>query len=366
MGRVGNLDMGNAIWICWARAARKPLLACALGIALMTGFMTGPAAAQGGRSVPVIVFETQLVPYADRIEALGTLRANETVELTATVADTITAINFEDGERVEAGQVLVEMTNAEERALLSEARSQYNRARDLAEGGSITQSLLDQRRRDYETTRARLQDRLIVTPFAGVLGLRTVSVGSYVSPGEVITTLHDDSVMKLDFSVPEVYLAAVETGQTIEAVARALPDETFVGEIASIDAAVDPVTRTIRVRALIPNEDRRLRPGMLMSVEILRGERQAIIIPEEAVIIEGRETVVWVVGEDDTSAERRVIRTGSRQPGVVEVTDGLLPGERIITRGGSNLRPGLGIEILATETGEESLVDLLSQSSHSE
>jgi len=353
MGNTGNF--GKALARCRLRLVAAALICAALFLSNL------PAAAQGARSVPVIVFETNLVPYTDRVEALGTLRANESVALTAPVADTITAINFEDGLRVEAGDVLVEMTSAEEQALLAEARAQYNRARELTEGGSISQSVLDERRRDYETTRARLQDRLIIAPFDGAVGLRNVSVGAYVSPGELITTLNDDSVMKLDFSVPEVHLSAVQVGQTIEATARALPNDVFEGEIEAIDSAIDTVTRSIRVRALIPNEDHRLLPGMLMSIEILRGERQAIVIPEGAVITEGRDTFVWVANDDGTSAERRIVSTGSRQPGVVEITRGLEEGELIITRGGSTLRPGNSIEIIATETGEETLVDLLSQ-----
>ncbi len=330
----------------------------------------------GDRPTPVIVFETRLVPFAERIEALGTLRANETVALTPPVADTITAINFDDGARVEAGFVLAEMTSAEERALLSEARStvaesrsQYERARDLAERGSATQATLDQRRRDYDTaqarlraTESRLQDRLIVAPFGGVVGLRTVSVGTFVSAGQVITTLYDDSVMKLDFSLPEVYLPSVAVGQSVEATARALPDDIFQGHVASLGAAIDPVTRSIPVRALIPNEDRRLRPGMLMRVEILRDERQAIVVPEAAVIVEGRDTFVWVV-DANSQAERRLVRLGARQPGVVEITSGLTVAELIVTHGGSNLRPGATLTVQATETGAESLIELLQQSS---
>jgi membrane fusion protein (multidrug efflux system) len=343
------------------RGAVRPLC---VGLAFMAGLAAygAPALAQGGgRSVPVIVYETSLTPYQDRIEALGTLRANESVALTAPVADTITAINFTDGQQVEAGDVLVEMTNAEEQALLSEARAQFNRARDLAERGSASQATLDQRRRDYETTRARLQDRLIVAPFDGVVGLRTVSVGAFVSPGEVITTLNDVGVMKLDFSVPEVHLSAVEVGQVIEARARALPDDVFAGTIEAIDSAIDPVTRSIRVRALIPNDEQRLVPGMLVSIEILRAERQAIVIPEGALLTEGRETYVWIAHPGDSSAERRPVVPGSRQFGRVEIAQGLAEGELVITRGGSSLRPGNAIEVLATETGEESLVDLLSQ-----
>jgi len=344
----------------WFSARRALVMAQTAVLGASALLAPAPVLAQG-RTVPVIVYETRLSPYSDRIEAIGTLQANETVALTANVADTITALNFDDGARVEAGDVLVEMTDTEERAVLNEALAQYNRARELAEGGSVPQATLDARRRDYETTRARLQDRLVIAPFGGVVGLRNVSVGAYVSPGQLITMLNDDSVLKLDFSIPEVHLAAVQVGQPIEAVARAYPDETFEGQIEATDTAIDPVTRSIRVRALIPNEEHRLLPGMLMTIQILRAERMAILIPEDAPITEGRETFVWVVADDNTTVERRVIITGSRQPGVVEVTRGLDVGERIVTRGGSSLRPGNTVEVLGTDGGGDSLSDLLSQ-----
>lgn len=358
-----------------ARGVRSLIVLVAL---VSSFFASTPLSAQRGGPrppTPVIVFEAQLVPYSDRIEALGTLRANETVQLTAPVADTITAIHFDDGQRLEAGHVLVEMTNTEEQALLAEARStvaesraQFERARDLAERGSATRSTLDQRRRDYDTARARLratesrlQDRLIIAPFDGVVGLRTVSVGTYVSPGQVITTLYNDGIMKLDFSIPEVHLAAIHVGQTIQAEAQAFPDQIFEGTVASIDAAIDPVTRSIQVRALIANEDRLLRPGLLMTLALERNAREAIVVPEGAIIVEARDRFVWVADAEGTNAEKRPVTLGTRRIGEVEILIGLEAGERVVTHGAANLRPGATITIRATETGGETLPELLNQ-----
>ena len=349
-----------------------------LAILLSAIFISTPLVAQRGgppRATPVIVFEAAIVPYADQIEALGTLRANETVQLTARVADTITSLHFDDGQRVEAGHVLVEMTNSEEQALLAEARSnvaesraQYDRARELAESGSATRSTLDQRRRDYETsaarlraTESRLQDRLIIAPYNGVVGLRIHSIGSFVSPGQVITTLYDDGLMKLDFAIPEIHLAAIQVGQTIAATASAFPGEVFEGTVASIDAAIDPVTRSIQIRAIISNEDRLLRPGLLMTVRLRRNEREAIVIPETAIIVEARDRFVWIVGEDGTTAEKRLVSLGTRRVGEVEILTGLEPGNLVVTHGGANLRPGASVTIRAVDSGGESLIDLLAQ-----
>jgi membrane fusion protein (multidrug efflux system) len=186
----------------------------------------GLTLASGQNAVPVVVMETKRDVFVDRVEALGTLRANETLEVTATVSEIVTFIDFDDGQRVQAGEILVELTSREEHALIeeekstiAEAKKQYDRVKRLADQGAISQSLYDQRRQEYEAARARLralesklQDRLIVAPFSGIVGLRNISVGALVKPGDVVTTLDDDSVMKLDFTVPAIYLATLKKG----------------------------------------------------------------------------------------------------------------------------------------------------------
>ena len=184
--------------------------------------------------VPVIIAEVRSDRFVDRAEALGTLKANESVLVTANVTETVSAVYFEDGQRVEQGQMLVEMTNAEEHALLDEARirvgeaqRQYARVKSLVAQGSASQSLLDERKRDLDTARAllvaiesRLADRLIKAPFAGVLGLRNISPGALVEPGDLIATLDDDRIMKLDFAVPSLFLSTLKPGRYLGQGAR--------------------------------------------------------------------------------------------------------------------------------------------------
>lgn len=311
----------------------------------------GLAAAQ----TPVVVSRVETLPFVDRVEALGTLKANESVEVSAKVSDVVAEVHFEDGERVQQGQVLAELQSAEERAQLAEAEArvweaqrQFDRVRDLEAKGSAPASLLDQRRRELQTARAqvrvieaRLADRSIRAPFAGVLGLRNISPGALVEPGDLITTLDDDRIMKLDFSVPSTYLVTLRPGLLIEARARAYPGQSFTGEIRSVDSRVDPVTRSIQVRALIDNPDRRLKPGVLMQVELLKNPRQAIVIPEAALLQQARLHYVLVVDPgDDNRVLRRELRIGARRPGQVEVLDGLAAGELVITRGAISVRPG--------------------------
>ena len=326
---------------------------------------------------PVVIKEAVVASYDDRVEALRTLRANETIELTATVSEIVTAIHFDDGQRVEAGDILVEMTNREENALIEEERStiaeakkQYDRVRPLVDRGAASQALLDQRRREYQTAVARLRaiesklrDRLIIAPFSGVVGLRNISVGALIEPGDIVTTLDDDSVMKLDFAVPAIYLSTIRPGLPIEAMSPAFPGRLFRGEVKSVSSRIDPVTRSIVVRAILPNPDLVLKPGLLMSVELVKTPRQSVVIPDEALIPSGRENYVYVVDPtvDPAVVDKRKVNTGGRRPGKIEVISGLASGEYVVTHGGIRARPGQPVEIIAVDTGDQSLVQLLNQ-----
>ena len=335
----------------------------------------GRASAQ--QAVPVIVKAVVIDRFVDRVEALGTLRANETVELTATVSEIVTAVHFEDGQRVETGSILVEMTNDEEHALIEEERStvaeakrQYDRLQPLVKRGAASISLLDQRRREYETAKARLralesklQDRLIIAPFSGVVGFRNISVGALIEPGDLITTMDDDSVMKLDFTVPSIHLASLETGLPIVSTSPAFVGRQFEGIVASINSRIDPVTRAIVVRAILPNPERMLKPGLLMQVALLKNPRDVLVIPEEALIPSGRDNHVLVVDRSvqPAIAQRRQVTTGGRRPGEVEILGGLKSGEFVIVDGTLRAKPGKPVAVIAVDSGDEPLARLLNR-----
>ncbi|MGD8914751.1 MAG: efflux RND transporter periplasmic adaptor subunit [Candidatus Thiodiazotropha sp.] len=321
----------------------------------------------------VIVAEVIEDEFIERIEALGTLKANESVELTVNVTETVTAIHFDDGQRVKTGQVLVEMTNREERALLQEARAtlneakrQYNRVSRLESQGIEAQSLLDQRRREVDTARARLAaiesrlaDRLITAPFSGVIGLRNISVGTLVETGDTITTLDDDATMKLEFAVPSVYLADLQPGLMIRAHSRAYRGRVFEGEVKVVDSRVDPVNRSVLVRAMIANPDRLLKPGMLMTVELLHNPRRTLVIPESALMPKGSDQFVFVVEGKENRVQKRKITIGSRRPGEVEVVSGLRVGERVITHGTDKAKADGTVRIKGVQDGEVAIDALL-------
>ncbi len=326
------------------------------------------------KPLSVIVAETQHQALAERIEALGTLKANESVTITANATETVASIHFDDGQRVRAGELLVELTHDEEDALLEEARvrageaqRQYERVKALVAQRSASESLLDERKRDLDTTRAllvaleaRLADRLIKAPFKGVLGLRQISPGALVQPGDPITTLDDDTVMKLDFAVPSVHLSALAPGLKIEARTRAQGERVFTGVVRGVDSRVDPVTRTVQVRALIPNADGSLKPGLLMRVELLIDPREGLVIPEAALLQHGTDHFVMALieAQEPPSAERRQVEIGTRQPGWVEIRAGLVAGERVILDGQDKVRPGQPLKVLAVDDGRQSLQTL--------
>ncbi len=324
--------------------------------------VAAPAFAQfGNQPTAVTAYEVTRKPFVDRVEALGTLRANETVVLSATVTERVTEVNFEDGERVKQGDILLEMDAGEEMALLAEARAtmieaerQLERSKALQKDSVVSEAVLDERERNYLNAKARLAaiesriaERRITAPFDGIVGLRNISVGALVEPGDEITTIDDDSVMKLDFSVPAVFLPTLKPGVTIQATARAFDGKQFEGTIASVDSRIDPVTRSILVRALIENPDKLLKPGLLMRVQLSKNPREAIVVPEEALQINGSQHSVYVVTEKDGGliAEQRNIEIGSRRKGEAEVIDGLTTGEQVITHGIVKLRPGAKITL---------------------
>jgi membrane fusion protein (multidrug efflux system) len=331
--------------------------------------------ADSRQQVPVIVAKAVQDRLSDRVEALGTLSARESVDLTATVTETITAIHFEDGQRVKKGVILVEMTDAEEHArieeelsTMAEAQAQYERIKELVELDVATAAELDKRRREFDTARARLRalesklkDRLIIAPFAGKIGLRDISIGTLVKPGDVVTTLDDDRVMKVDFPVPTIYLSTLKKGLAIEAYSPAFPERTFKGTVSGIDSRVDPVTRSITVRAVLPNSDFLLRPGMLMRVVLLKKTRQALVIPESALVQSGSESAVWSVDRSVAPpiAIRRKVTTGARRPGDVEITAGLAPGALVIVHGTQRVSDGQPVTVIAVDTGEQTLRQML-------
>jgi len=320
-----------------------------------------PGGGGGGRASSVFAEPVRTQTFANRVEAIGTLEANERADLTLSASDRVTAVYFEDGQRVKAGKTLISLAQREQSALveaaeaeLAQANQELARLEPLAAQGAVSQAELEVAKRNSNAAAAQLRavqsrqrDRVLVAPFDGVLGFRQVSVGSFVRPGDVVATLIDDSVMRLDFAVPSIFLGSLKPGLEIEARASDLPGLTFKGTVDSINNAIDPVTRSVRVRAMIPNEGGQLKAGMFVAVALLAQPREALSVAESALQPLGAETFVWIVadGPQGPVANRVKIEPGLRQDGRVEVVAGLQPGQRVVTEGALRLREGASLVV---------------------
>ncbi len=309
--------------------------------------------------VPVITAVATNETFTETIEALGTAKANEAVVVTPTLEERVIDILFEDGNSVRKGQVLVKLDDSEARYQLEEAKAalreqqkQYQRTRTLAKTNSTSRSRLDEEQSLLEIAEAkvalleaRLRDYTVRAPFSGILGIRQVSAGAVVDSDTVITTLDDITVIKLDFTVPETYLGALQSGMKVTARSPAYPNRKFDGTVTAISSRVDPETRTLTVRAKITNPESLLKPGMLLTVELVKDRSQALIIPEEAVILDKFKKFALIVTAEST-VEKREIVTGRRSPGKVEVISGLDAGQQVIINGLTRVRPGSSVNVV--------------------
>ncbi|HYD88298.1 MAG TPA: efflux RND transporter periplasmic adaptor subunit [Vitreimonas sp.] len=347
--------------------AGKALLSSGGGEGAAKAATSGPGRAGGlgapGGGAIVLAATATMHVFTDGLQALGTAQARESIVLTPKVADTIRSIRFDSGDRVRRGQVLVEMSSVEQAADLAEVRAAHQAAQDelrryqeLYDRGFASQARLDTVRAAAEAAEARLNaggsriaDRTIRAPFAGIVGLRTASPGQYMRPGDQIGTLDDVSEIKLDFDVPETQIARVRAGVEITARTAAYPDRAFSGRISNVDSRVDPTTRTVRVRAILPNEDEALRPGMLLTVDVRSNPREALAVPEIAILDRADGAYVYRIAaaEGAQLAELVRIQTGARAGGMAEVLDGLNPGDRVVTEGLQSVRPGQPVQIAA-------------------
>ena len=325
------------------------LSACGKGDAAKAG---GP----GGRSsgpVPVVVETVRAQEWTDALRALGTVHAREAVTVTAKVSETVQQVHFESGQAIARGAPLVTLSGQQQQALLAsaeaalkEAEQQYQRYAQLVSQQLVARSTLDAQRATRDAARAQvaqiranLSDRVIRAPFAGVLGIRQVSPGALVTPGTAIATLDDVSRVFVDFPVPETELADVGAGQALVGHVATFGERSFDGTVSTVSARLDTASRAATVRGDFPNPDGLLKPGMLVQVTLTRGSRQALVVPEIAVLQIGNETFVWRVKADGT-VEKANVEVGGRVPGKVMLKAGVEAGQRIVTEGVGKLQAG--------------------------
>jgi membrane fusion protein (multidrug efflux system) len=338
----------------------------ALPVALLLAGCSESKGQQQTRQLPLVgAVNPKPHVFRDEIQAVGSARANEQVTLAANVTERIERLLFDDGMYVKRGQLLAVLSNAQEQAALAgarasakEAAAQLDRIKSLSKQGFATNSLLDQQRAALsearateESVQAQISDRMIRAPFSGYLSLRTISTGAIVTTGTPLVTVSDISRIKLDFTVPETLLASLKRGQPIRAYASAFPDEPITGSISVIDPVIDPQSRAVMVRATLPNPGNRIKPGMLLTVRIQTGQRNALALPEAAVLSEGETRYVFTL-DAERKAQRAVVRTGLRDSGFIEVS-GLPQNALVISEGVVKVSQGRTVR-LAGESPKDS------------
>lgn len=313
------------------------------------------------RETPVVLAQSQMATFREMVEAVGTTRAKQSIDLVPLAAGRVERITFQGGEHVDAGQLLVQIDDRSQKVMLKEAeaslveaRSAFERIQDLRERKVSSEAALEQARAAFlraEAIRDRAQhelaDRAVKAPFAGTIGLRKVEEGSRIDTGTVITSLDDLAEVEVEFSVPELYFPRVSLNQPVAVRSDAFPDRTFEGRITAIDSRVSASSRAFKVRATIPNRDMTLRTGMFVGLELVLDERRAPAVPEEAIVSEGDKTFIYSVA--DGRAQRVAVKLGLRNGGLVEVREGLDAARSVIVSGLQNLEDGMAVKATKTQ-----------------
>lgn len=339
------------------RLALLGLILIALTIAGGTGYKVWQNSqkkdeGKRGGIAQIVAYNVAPRVFTDRIQAVGTAMANEAATLTATASDTVTLINFEEGALVAKDTILVQLNDAEERAQMVDAQKAFDRYSALAKSSATSEAQRDTAAATLAIAEARVRDRQIIAPFDGIAGFRNVSLGDLVTPGMEVTSVYDIDPIKLEFTLPESYLAILESGLSIEARTSAWPDKTFKGAITVVDPRINATTRAVSLKAEIPNPDNQLKPGLLMTVNVVKDERTSLAIPEAAILQQGEKQNVYMIGTDKKAVVTPVT-IGAREAGYVEIISGLKEGDVIVAEGLMKVRPGAPVEISKTITIDE-------------
>lgn len=323
-------------------------------LGLATGCGKRDQASPGDMTVSVVAVPAQQQAVEETLEAVGTLTANERVEIKSETDGTVEALHFEEGQQVKAGQLLVELDQAKLRAALAEAQANltmaeatWQRYAALLQSGAVAQQEADQAQATLaahhalaERLTAEMEDATITAAFEGVTGARLLSVGQFISRGTSITTLIDPDPMKLEFRIPERFLGQITLQQAVKISTAAYPDLSVVGAVYFIDPQIDPATRTVLLKARMSNPAGQLRHGMFAQVKlIVQVNEDAVVIPDTALLHQADHIFVYTI-DGEQKAQMRPVTIGARLADSVEVIEGLQPGEQVVTEGHQKLYPG--------------------------
>ena len=344
---LGVLVLCVAVFFAWhwfSRLGVNPAVAPAAG---------GPPKMM---SLPVKAAPARREKVSAKIEAVGDLLAGESVVLRPEIVGRISAIRFEEGQKAKAGDLLVELNAEEQRSAYAQTQAALNleeesfkRIRDVRAKNLVSQQQYDESLARLQNAQALLErDRVrlartqLFAPFDGILGLRQVSLGDYVSPGQALVNLESVDPIKLDFKLAEKYASKVVKGLKLEVSVDAWPDRAFRGEVQAVDPRLDEATRTVKVRARLPNPDLALKPGMFARIVLDLGHlREALFVPEQAVQAKGSTSMLFRIVNG--KAVLSPVKTGERRSGSVEITEGIKDGDWIVIDGQIKLRDGMPV-----------------------
>jgi len=335
------------------------------GLLLLSSTAAFPAAPPGGMPpMPVEVAPVTVGEIVRSADTVGTLQGNEAVVMRPEIQGKVAKILFAEGQPVTAGQPMIQLDDDQYRAELDEAianrdlsDANYRRTRELIKRKVASDTDRDKAYAELQANKARvalkkeaLSKTVLSAPFDGIAGLRSVSVGDVVSPGQALMEVVDIDPIKVDFRVPELYVGEVQPGQQLRISVDAFPKEKFQGEVYAVAPQVDTNGRSIQLRATVPNSDSRLRPGMFARVELaLKKYENAISVPEEAIVPMGDKQLVYRI--KDGKAEVVPVKLGVRHQAMVQVVQGLAPGDVVITAGQIKVRPGAAVNPINLQQG---------------
>jgi membrane fusion protein, multidrug efflux system len=330
---------------------------------LATGafLLCSAATAEDTKTAPVAVEAAKVTaaPLSEQVTAVGTLLSNEAVTVSSEIPGRLKEIHFQEGQPVEQGAPLFTLDDSVYQAQLADAAAKLKLAEQThkrtstlftnkyatAQSADESASNLAVSTAAVELARVQLEKAHIVAPFSGIVGLRHVSVGEYITAGQALVNLEAIDPVKADFRVPEKFLPAIEVGQTIRIKVDAFPDDSFEGKVYAIDPRLDVAGRSLLVRALVPNQDRRLRPGLFARVTVLlQLKEDALTVPEQAIVPQGDSQFVFKIVDGKVQFTKVVI--GTRREGRVEIIEGLTAGDQVVTAGQLKIRDGSAVSVV--------------------
>jgi membrane fusion protein (multidrug efflux system) len=339
--------------ICGSGALRW-FLASGLALACTTSI-----AQDAKEAVAVEAAKVVATPLSEQVTAIGTLLSDEAVTVSSEIPGRLKEIHFQEGQPVEKGAPLFTLDDSVYRAHLADAEAKlklaeqtHQRASQLFKNKYATAQAVDEATSSLavntatvELARVQLDKARIVAPFSGIVGLRHVSAGEYITSGQALVNLEAIDPVKADFRVPERFLPAIRVGQTIRIKVDAYPEDVFEGKVYAIDPRLDVAGRSLLVRALVPNKDRRLRPGLFARVTVLlQLKEDALSVPEQAIVPQGDAQYVFKIVNGKVMLTKVV--TGTRREGRVEIVDGLSVGDEVVTAGQLKIRDGSAVSIV--------------------